>query len=131
MTVTGYVPGVWDLFHVGHLNLIQRARQRCDLLVVGVVTDDAVEAMKGYRPVVPWSERAAIVESVRHVDEVIADDSQDKRLAWQTRNFDVLFKGDDWEGTPKGLALEQQMGEVGVRVVYFPYTSHTSSTALA
>lgn len=130
MSVTGYVPGVWDLFHVGHLNLIKRARERCDVLVVGVVTDDAVEQMKGYRPVVPWHERAEIVEHIRLVDAVIADESPDKRLAWKQRSFDVLFKGDDWEGTPKGARLEAEMAEIGVRVVYFPYTRHTSSTVL-
>jgi glycerol-3-phosphate cytidylyltransferase len=130
VTVTGYVPGVWDLFHVGHLNLIKRARERCDVLVVGVVTDDAVEDMKGYRPVVPWSERADIVRSLRFVDAVIPDESLDKRLAWHTRSFDVLFKGDDWKGTTKGDRLEKEMAEVGVTVSYFPYTEHTSSTIL-
>jgi glycerol-3-phosphate cytidylyltransferase len=128
--VTGYVPGVFDMFHIGHLNILRRASERCDRLIAGVVTDDAVESMKGRRPVVPFRERIDIVQSVEFVDEVIIDESPDKRLAWQERRFNVIFKGDDWRETAKGERLQAEVAELGVEVVYLPYTAHTSSTML-
>lgn len=128
--VVGYVPGGFDMFHVGHLNILQASRKLCDRLIVGVATDEALVQMKGRRPVVPHRERMAIVASVGIVDDVVTDVSRDKRIAWQHHPFDVLFKGDDWQGTPKGERLEQQMAEVGARVVYLPYTPSTSSTML-
>ena len=128
--VVGYVPGVFDLFHIGHLNILKRSRERCDVLVAGVVTDDACAAMKGHRPIVPFPERIEIVAANRYVDEVIADESADKRLAWAQRPFDVIFKGSDWAGTDRGTRLEAQMAEIGARVEYLPYTEHTSSTKL-
>jgi glycerol-3-phosphate cytidylyltransferase len=126
----GYVPGVFDLFHVGHLNILRNSRQRCDWLVAGVVTDEAVERIKGYRPMVPFEERFEIVASSRYVDEAIADHSSDKRLAWSERHFHVLFKGSDWEGSAKAQELESRLAEVNARVVYLPYTEQTSSTML-
>lgn len=118
------------MFHVGHLNLLIRARALCDVLVVGVVTDQALFDAKSKWPVVPLEERKEIVGSMTIVDRVVTDRSSDKRLAWQTVGFDVLFKGDDWKDTPKGDQLEAQMAEVGAEVHYFPYTADTSSTAL-
>lgn len=126
----GYVPGAWDMFHVGHLNILKRARASCDLLVVGVATDDALIAMKGKRPIVPFEERMEIVAAIGIVDRVEADHSADKRVVWQRVQFDLLFKGDDWRGTPKGESLERDLAEVGARVQYFPYTVQTSSTEL-
>jgi len=126
----GYVPGAWDLFHIGHLNILLRARQHCDRLIVGVVADDALLEAKGRYPVVPWDERMELVRSLDIVDEVTPDFSADKLDVWQRIGFDVLFKGDDWRGTAKGDKLEADMASVGVRVQYFPYTVHTSSTAL-
>ena len=126
----GYVPGVFDMFHVGHLNILQRSRERCATLIAGVVTDEACLAMKGYRPVVPLDERMEIVRAIRHVDQVVADESEDKREVWSMCAFDVLFKGSDWVDTEKGRRLERQMAEIGVRVQYLPYTMHTSSTLL-
>jgi len=126
----GYVPGAWDLFHIGHLNILSRARERCDRLVVGVVTDEALLLAKGTLPVVPLSERTEVVASIDIVDEVVTDFSANKQEVWQRLHFDVLFKGDDWLGTPKGDRLEADMASVGVRVHYFPYTVHTSSTLL-
>jgi glycerol-3-phosphate cytidylyltransferase len=126
----GYASGVFDMFHVGHLNILQRARARCDWLIVGVATDEYVEELKGVGPVIPLDERVAIVSAIGIVDEVILDRSEDKSLAWSERKFDVVFKGDDWRGVPKGVRLEERMRELGVEVVYFPYTTHTSSAML-
>ncbi|WP_302701902.1 adenylyltransferase/cytidyltransferase family protein [uncultured Actinomyces sp.] len=128
--VTGYVPGGFDMFHQGHLNILRAARERCDRLVVGVTSDEALIRMKGRAPVIPLKERCDLVSSLRFVDAVVVDLDQDKRLAWRLQPFDVLFKGDDWKDTPKGAQLEAEMAEVGARVVYLPYTPSTSSTKL-
>lgn len=128
--VTGYVPGGFDMLHIGHLNILKESARRCDRLVVGVATDESLISMKGRPPVVPFSERLEIVQSLEMVDLAVADHSQDKRLAWRESPFDVLFKGSDWQGTPKGHRLESEMAEVGARVVYLPYTLSTSSTML-
>ncbi|HEY5835878.1 adenylyltransferase/cytidyltransferase family protein [Streptomyces sp.] len=126
----GYAPGVYDLFHVGHLNILRHARSRCDHLVAGVVSDGMAELAKGRRPVVPLVERLEIVRSVRFVDEVFVETVPDKLETWRQVGFDVLFKGDDWRGTEKGLRLERDFATVGVEIVYLPYTVHTSSTQL-
>ena len=128
--IVGYVPGAWDMFHIGHLNILRRAREHCDFLIAGVVLDDVLEKVKGRRPVVPLAERMEIVGAMQCVDQVVEDVSSDKTVMWHQLHFDVLFKGDDWKGTPKGDRLEAGLGELGVRVVYFPYTVHTSSTLL-
>lgn len=118
------------MFHVGHLNIIRQARQHCGYLIVGVVADDVVAAIKGRPPVVPMDERIEIVAALRDVDEVVVDEHTDKFDAWRELHYDVLFKGDDWRGTPKGRKLEADLAGVGSRLVYFPYTRHTSSTIL-
>lgn len=129
MTV-GYVPGGFDMLHIGHLNILQSSRERCDRLIAGVATDEALIAMKGRAPVIPFEERLALVEGLRCVDRAVPDVGQDKRIAWRRHQFDVLFKGDDWKDTPKGDRLEAEMAEIGARVVYLPYTPTTSSTML-
>ncbi|THA26680.1 cytidyltransferase [Streptomyces sp. RKND-216] len=126
----GYAPGAYDLFHVGHLNLLRHARSRCDYLVAGVVSDEMAERAKGRPPVVPLVERLEIVRSIRFVDAAFVETVPDKLKTWQQIRFDVLFKGDDWRGTAKGDRLEADFRTVGVDVVYFPYTMHTSSTQL-
>lgn len=128
--VVGYVPGVFDMFHIGHLNILRRARERCDTLVAGVVTDEVVERMKGRRPIVPFQERIEIVRAIGFVDDAVLDESADKRLVWQRVRFDIVFKGDDWRGTSAGERLEALLVDVGARVEYLPYTSNTSSTML-
>ncbi|MGD7707092.1 adenylyltransferase/cytidyltransferase family protein [Microlunatus sp. Y2014] len=128
--IRGYVPGAWDMFHIGHLNLLLRARESCDHLIVGVVTDDVLIKVKGQPPVVPLAERLAVVAASDLVDDVVVDHGGNKADVWRSTPFDVLFKGDDWRGTAKGDQLERDMAEVGVRVHYFPYTAHTSSTSL-
>ena len=126
---TGYAAGAFDLFHVGHLNLLRHAKTQCDFLIAGVVSDELLERNKGRRPVIPLIERLEIVESVQFVDRAVAETTT-KLEMWEQLHFDVFFKGDDWKGTPQGLALEETFARVGVEVVYFPYTVHTSSTFL-
>ena len=128
--IVGYAPGAYDMFHVGHLNILRQAKQHCDHLIAGVVSDEMCELTKGKRPVVPLAERMEIVSHISFVDEVVAEVVPDKVETWKTVRFDVLFKGDDWRGTPKGIKLERDFAELGVEVVYFPYTIHTSSTLL-
>ena len=128
--ITGYVPGGFDMLHVGHLNILTEAAKRCDHLIAGVATDESLERMKGRSPIVPLAERMAMVAALRMVDSVVPDYDQDKRLAWKRSPFDVLFKGTDWEGTDKGSRLEAEMAEVGASVIYLPYTPTTSSTML-
>lgn len=126
----GYVPGAWDMFHIGHLRMIKRARELCDYLIVGVVTDEALYAAKQKLPVVPLEERMEVVGSIAGVDRVVVDTGSDKRIAWEQLRFEVLFKGDDWKGQPKGDRLELDMASRGVEVHYLPYTGTTSSTLL-
>ncbi|MFJ8634565.1 adenylyltransferase/cytidyltransferase family protein [Streptomyces sp. NPDC093568] len=126
----GYAPGVFDLFHVGHLNILRRARGHCDRLIAGVCSDELVVRLKGRPPVVPLAERLQIVRSVRHVDEAFVATVDDKIEIWKEVGFDVIFKGDDWLGTDVWTTYEAEFARVGVEVVYFPYTVHTSSTLL-
>ena len=128
--ITGYVPGGFDMLHVGHLNILTESAKRCDHLIAGVATDESLERMKGRGPIVPLTERMSMVAALRMVDSVVPDYDQDKRLAWKRSPFDVLFKGTDWKDTDKGRRLEAEMAEVGASVVYLPYTPTTSSTML-
>lgn len=126
----GYAAGAFDLFHIGHLNILKHARNECDYLIAGVVSDELCHANKGRRPVVPLAERLEIVRHVRFVDEAVPEVLPNKLDTWRELQFDVFFKGDDWRGTPQGDHLEAAFNAVGVDVVYFPYTVHTSSTIL-
>lgn len=128
--VVGYVPGGWDMFHIGHLNILLAARERCDVLIAGVVTDEALFEAKNKLPVVPLAERLEVVAAMTPVDRAVVDFGSNKIEAWRTHRFDRLFKGDDWAGTAKGDQLEMQMKDVGVELNYLPYTAHTSSTKL-
>jgi glycerol-3-phosphate cytidylyltransferase len=126
----GYAAGAFDLFHIGHLNILRHAKSECDYLIAGVVSDEMLELTKGAAPVVPLHERLEIVRSIAYVDEAVAETVPDKLDMWRELRFDVFFKGDDWRGTEKGLRLEREFAAVGVEVVYFPYTMTTSSTQL-
>jgi glycerol-3-phosphate cytidylyltransferase len=130
MTVVGYAPGAYDLFHIGHLNVLRHAADNCDFLIAGVVSDEVLRKTKGRTPVVPLAERMEIVRNLRFVDAVHAEVVPDKIDTWRDVRFDVIFKGDDWRGTAKGDRLERDFSAVGVEVRYFPYTMHTSSTML-
>jgi glycerol-3-phosphate cytidylyltransferase len=126
----GYAPGVYDLFHVGHLNVLRNARQFCDYLIAGVVTAELAEGAKGASPVVPLDERLDIVGSIRYVDRAVVEDVPHKLEMWERLRFDVIIKGDDWKGTPRGNRLEADFAPLGVTVAYVPYTVRTSSTML-
>ena len=128
--IIGYTTGVFDLFHIGHLNILRRAKEQCDYLIVGVSTDELCESYKHKAPVIPFEERITIVEAIRYVDKVVPQYDRDKFAAWQRLHFDRMFVGDDWKGTPLFEELEKQFAEVGVEIVYFPYTKGTSSTTL-
>lgn len=127
--IIGYTSGVYDLFHVGHLNLLRNAKGMCDKLIVGVSTDELV-AYKNKTAVIPHAERMEIVRSLKYVDSVIAQEHMNKFEMWEKLKFDVLFVGDDWYKSEKWEQIEEQLESVGVRLVYFPYTKNTSSTLL-
>jgi glycerol-3-phosphate cytidylyltransferase len=125
----GYTTGVYDLFHIGHLNLLRRAKEQCDYLIVGVTVDELV-SYKGKHSVIPYKERFEIIESIKYVDMVVPQESMDKLAAWEKYHFDAIFVGDDWKGTEKWNKIESDFKVRGVDVVYFPYTKGTSSTLL-
>lgn len=130
MNKKGYTTGVFDLFHVGHLNLLQKAKKNCDTLIVAVCTDELVFKLKARLPVIPYEERAAIVKHIKGVDMVVPETFDDKLKAWEALKFDIIFKGDDWKGSKKWSYLEKNFRERGVEVIYLPYTQHTSSTQI-
>lgn len=128
--IIGYTTGVFDLFHVGHLNILKQAKKHCDYLIVGVTTDEEVKRVKKKIPIIPYNERAEIVEAIKYVDEVVPEDNTDKLIATENIIFNRIFKGDDWKGTEKWNMYEKAFKEKGIEVVYFPYTKGTSSTHL-
>ena len=127
--IIGYTTGVFDLFHIGHLNLLKNAKGMCDKLIVGVTTDELV-SYKNKKAVIPFEERLEIVRSIKYVDAAIPQENMNKFEMWQKLKFDVMFVGDDWFNTPKWQEFEKQFNEVGVRIIYFPYTKGTSSTLI-
>lgn len=127
----GYTTGVFDMFHIGHLNLLRRAKEQCEQLIVGVSTDALVRAYKQKDPIIPFEERIAIVEALKYVDKVIPQTSMDKLEAWKEYHFDVVFHGDDWKGSSLYNEIEAQLKEVGCDMVFLPHTEGTSSTLLA
>ncbi len=128
--VTGYTTGVFDLFHIGHLNLLRNAKSMCDKLILGVTTDDLMLKYKKKKPVIPFLERCEIVQNIIFVDAVVSQTTMDKFEAWKKLKFDIMFVGDDWYKTEKWQNIEDQFRKVNVRVVYFPYTNTTSSTLI-
>jgi len=130
MVKIGYTTGVFDLFHIGHLNILRNAKLECDHLIVGITTDELSLKEKGRKPVIPFSERMAIVESVKYVDSVLPQVNYDKIEAWNNIKFNIMFVGDDWQGTEKWNTLEEEFLKLGVKISYFPYTQHTSSSRI-
>ena len=127
----GYTTGVFDMFHIGHLNILKRARSLCDYLIVGVSTDDLVETYKKKRPIIPFEERMEIVKAIRYVDEVIPQTTMDKRQAWDNIHFDILFHGSDWKGSRMYDQIIKDLEEVNVDVIFLPHTEGISSTLLS
>jgi len=128
--VTGYTTGVFDLFHIGHLNILKNAKKRCDRLIVGVTTDELSLSYKKKKPVIPYKERVEIIRSVKYVDLVIPQTNLDKTKAWKKLKFDVIFVGSDWYNTPRWKSIEKKLAKVGAKVKYLPYTKNTSSTLI-
>lgn len=125
----GYTSGVYDMFHIGHLNLLKRAKEQCDYLVVGVTTDELAQ-YKNKVPIIPYEERKQIVEAIKYVDKVIPQENMDKLEACKKVGAEVIFVGDDWKGTDKWNKIEMDLKKINADVVYFPYTKGTSSTIL-
>lgn len=128
--IIGYTTGVYDMFHIGHLNVIRRAKEQCDYLIVGVSTDELVLQDKGKTPVIPFEERAAIVAALKYVDEVVPQVDKNKVGAWEKLHFNKMFVGSDWQGTPQWKKYEEQFKPLGVEIIYLPHTDGISSTQL-
>ena len=127
--IIGYTSGVFDLFHIGHLNLLKNSKSMCDHLIVGVTSDDLVK-YKNKKAVIPHTERMEIVKSIKYVDSVVPQNDMNKFKMWGKLKFDIMFVGDDWHNTDKWNKLDDDFEKVGVRIVYFPYTKGTSSTLI-
>jgi len=130
MKKIGYTTGVFDLFHIGHLNILKRAKLECDYLIVGITTDELALSAKKQKPVIPFQERMEIVESIKFVDEVVPQTSYNKMEAWNNLKFDRMFVGDDWKGTKEWIKIEKDLNQYNVEIIYFSYTLHTSSSML-
>lgn len=127
--VIGYTTGVYDLFHVGHLNLLKSAKGMCDKLIVGVSVDELVE-YKGKKPIIPFEDRIEIVRNIKCVDAAVPQYDMDKLTACRKLGASVLFVGDDWYNTEKWLKYEKEFKKHNIRIVYFPYTKNISSTSV-
>lgn len=128
--VIGYTTGVYDMFHIGHLNVIRNAKAQCDYLIVGVSTDELVRHEKNKTPVIPYEERAEIVAAIKYVDQVVPQTDKNKMGAWEKYHFNKMFVGSDWKGTPQWNEYEKQFSAVGVEIVYLQHTDGISSTQL-
>lgn len=128
--VIGYTTGVYDMFHIGHLNILKRAKEQCDYLIVGVSTDELVQHDKNKLPIIPFKERCAIVEAIKYVDQVVPQPDKNKYGAWEKYHFHKMFVGSDWKGTPQWQKFEQQFAPVGVEIVYLDHTDGISSSIL-
>lgn len=127
----GYTTGVYDLFHIGHLNILRRAKEQCEYLIVGVSTDGLVESYKHKRPVIPYEERVEIIKSIRYVDGVVPQTSLDKLEAWKKLHYNVLFHGSDWKGSSMYEEVEKKLESIGIDMVFLPHTTGTSSTMIS
>lgn len=128
--IIGYTTGVYDMFHIGHLNILKRAKEQCDYLIVGVSTDELVQHDKNKTPIIPFAERCAIVEAIKYVDKVVPQTDKNKFGAWEKYHFNKMFVGSDWKGTPQWAKFEEEFDPVGVEIVYLDHTDGISSTIL-
>jgi glycerol-3-phosphate cytidylyltransferase len=126
----GYTTGVFDLFHIGHLNILKNAKNQCDELIVGITTDELCFHLKNKMPIIPFTERIAIVEALRVVDRVVPQTQIDEVHDFERYGFQTIFKGSDWKGSQKWNNLEVVFAQLGVEVVYFDYTETTSSSMI-
>lgn len=127
--IIGYTSGVFDLFHIGHLNLLKNAKGMCDKLIVGVTTDDLVQ-YKGKKSLIPFEDRIEIVRSIKFVDAVVPQSDMDKLTMCKKLGASFLFVGDDWYETDKWKKYEQELNAEGIKIIYFPYTKGISSTKI-
>ena len=127
--IVGYTQGTYDMFHIGHLNLLRNAKEQCDYLIVGVNSDELVQEYKNKTVVMPQEERMAIVGAIRYVDEVVLAETLDKTVAYQKHKFDKIFIGDDWKGNSRWDETGRIMKDLGAELVWLPHTSGVSSTA--
>ncbi|MEM6686249.1 MAG: adenylyltransferase/cytidyltransferase family protein [Bacteroidota bacterium] len=130
MRTVGYTSGVFDMFHVGHLNILRQAKEHCDYLIVAVSTDELVSSYKGKTPVIPLEDRMEIISAIKYVDEVVVQENRDKIDAFNRIKFDVMFVGDDWKGNKLFVEVENHLNANGARIHFFPYTQKISSTKL-
>ena len=128
--IIGYTTGVYDLFHIGHLNILNKSKNVCDKLIVGVTTDELMMTYKNKKSVIPYEERSEIVSNIKCVDVVVPQVSMNKIDAWKKLKFNIMFVGDDWHDTPKWNIIEEELKKQDVKIVYFPYTKGTSSTII-
>lgn len=128
--IIGYTTGVFDMFHIGHLNILRRAKGLCDYLIVGVSTDELVRHDKHKTPIIPFAERCRIVEAIRYVDQVVPQPDKNKVGAWNRIHFNKMFVGSDWQGTPQWVQYEKEFAPLGVEIVYLSHTDGISSTIL-
>ena len=126
----GYTTGTFDLFHVGHLNLLEKAKENCEILIVGVSTDELVKDYKGELPVIPFEDRIRIVGALKCVDKVIAQKTLNKLDVLPDIQYDVLFHGDDWKNTKMYNEIEEKLREQKVSCIYFPYTKSVSTKSI-
>lgn len=128
--IIGYTTGVYDMFHIGHLNILKRAKAQCDFLIVGVTTDALCELRKNKRPIICEQDRVAIVEAIRYVDKVILQEDMDKLYVVKKYGVNRVFVGSDWKGTSAWKQYENQFSPLGCEVVYLDHTDGISSTIL-
>ena len=127
--IIGYTSGVFDLFHIGHLNLLKNSKSMCDHLIVGVTSDDLVK-YKNKKAVIPHTERMEIVKSIKYVDSVVPQYDMNKFKMWGKLKFDIMFVGDDWYENERWKEYEKEFNSVNVKIIYFPYTKGTSSSLI-
>lgn len=130
MKKIGFTDGVYDMFHVGHLNMIREAKKRCDYLIVGVHSDEIVEGYKNRKTIINEKDRCEIVGAIKEVDKAVINYTRDKIALWEKYHFDVIFIGDDWKGTERWINFEKELAKIGVTVEYIPYTKGISTTQI-
>lgn len=128
--IIGYTTGVFDLFHIGHVKILQKAKSLCDKLIVGVSTDSLVKKYKNRKPIIPFNERVEVIKNNKCVDLVVSQNSLDKFKNWRKLKYDVMFVGDDWYATKKWRNLDKEFRKLGIKIIYLPYTRKTSSTKI-